>query len=150
VTAVDQLASAVDSITGLLAALPIKALQYDFMRHATVAVVLLAPLCAVIGIQVVNFRMAFFADAVSHSAFTGMGLGMVAALFLTSTANLSERSLVYGEAMMIAFGLFIALVITYQRRRSGLSSDTIIGVFSSAAVALGLVLFSVKRLAAGQ
>ena len=150
-TAVDQLASAVDSITGLLAALPIKALQYDFMRHATVAVVLLAPLCAVIGIQVVNFRMAFFADAVSHSAFTGMGLGMVAALFLTSSAtNLSERSLVYGEAMMIAFGLFIALVITYQRRRSGLSSDTIIGVFSSAAVALGLVLFSVKRLAAGQ
>lgn len=147
-TAVESLASGVDALCGLLGKLPIDALQYPFMQRATVAVLLLAPLCAVIGIQVVNFRLAFFADAVSHSAFTGMGLGMVGALLLGS-AGLAERSLKYGQAMMIAFGLFVALSITYQRRRSGLSSDTIIGVFSSAAVALGLVLFSVKRLSAG-
>jgi zinc transport system permease protein len=149
VTAVDQLAAAVDSLAGLLGKLPIDALQYGFMQRATVAVLLLAPLCAVIGIQVVNFRLAFFADAVSHSAFTGMGLGMVGALLLGS-AGLAERSLQYGQAMMIGFGLFVALAITYQRRRSGLSSDTIIGVFSSSAVALGLVLFSVRQLSAGQ
>jgi zinc transport system permease protein len=149
VTAVDSLASGVDALCGLLGKLPIEALHYPFMQRATVAVLLLAPLCAVIGIQVVNFRLAFFADAVSHSAFTGMGLGMVGALLL-GTAGLADRSLQYGQAMMFSFGLFVALAITYQRRRSGLSSDTIIGVFSSSAVALGLVLFSVRRLAAGQ
>ena len=138
--------AAVDALCGLIGKLPFDALKYGFMQRATLAVLLLAPLCAVIGIQVVNFRLAFFADAVSHSAFTGMGIGMVGALLLPSAVNLAERSLAYGQAMMIAFGLFVSLVITYQRRRSGLSSDTIIGVFSSSAVALGLVLFSIKRL----
>jgi zinc transport system permease protein len=145
--------AAVDALGRMLGKLPFDALQYEFMQRATMAILLLAPLCAVIGIQVVNFRLAFFADAVSHSAFTGMGLGMVAALAFPSmaalimpSAELSERTLAFGQSMMIAFGLFVALVVTYQRRRSGLSSDTIIGVFSSSAVALGLVLFSVKGL----
>lgn len=149
-TAVHELASRVDWLCALLGRLPINALHYSFMQRATVAILLLAPLCAVIGIQVVNFRLAFFADAVNHSAFTGMGLGMVAALVLPSVVDVADKALVYGQGMMIGFGLFVSLVITYQRRRSGLSSDTIIGVFSSAAVALGLVLFSIKRMPASE
>jgi zinc transport system permease protein len=147
----------VDALCKLLGKIPIDGLQYEFMQHALLAILLLAPLCAVIGIQVVNFRLAFFADAVSHSAFTGMGLGMVGAILLPSFAEWAypaekpaDRALAFGQAMMIAFGLFVSLVVTWQRRRSGLSSDTIIGVFSSSAVALGLVLFSFRRITGGE
>ena len=50
-------------------------LQYDFMRHAFLAAVLIAPLFALLGTMAVNNKMAFFSDALGHSAFTGIGLG---------------------------------------------------------------------------
>ena len=48
-------------------------LQYDFMRHAFLAAVLIAPLFALLGTMAVNNKMAFFSDALGHSAFTGLG-----------------------------------------------------------------------------
>ena len=48
-------------------------LQYDFMRHAFLAAVLIAPLFALLGTMAVNNKMAFFSDALGHSAFTGIG-----------------------------------------------------------------------------
>ena len=52
-------------------------LQYDFMRHAFLAAVLIAPLFALLGTMAVNNKMAFFSDALGHSAFTGIGLGVL-------------------------------------------------------------------------
>ena len=45
--------------------------------HALVALILLAPMAATMGVQVVSFRMAFFSDAISHSAFAGVALGLI-------------------------------------------------------------------------
>lgn len=105
-----------------------------FLHRALVGLLLIAPLCSTIGIQVVNFRMAFFAEAVGHSAFTGIALG-----FLLASA--------VGDAVdpfwvMVVFGVLAALAITLYRRRSGLSNDTVIGVFSAAVIALGLCVIS--------
>ncbi|MBE3097358.1 MAG: metal ABC transporter permease, partial [Planctomycetes bacterium] len=58
--------------------IPIEAMQARFMQQALVGLVLLAPMCAVMGVHVVNFRMAFFSDAISHSAFAGVALGLLA------------------------------------------------------------------------
>ena len=57
--------------------LPFECLQARFMQQALAGLLLLAPMAAVMGIIVVNFRMAFFADAISHSAFAGIALGLI-------------------------------------------------------------------------
>jgi zinc transport system permease protein len=111
--------------------LPCDCLQARFMQQALVGLLLLAPMTAVTGILVINFRMAFFSDAISHSAFAGVALGLILALNPDWT--------------MPIFGLFVGLGIVSLQRRSSLSSDTVIGVFFSAMVAFGLAIVSRNR-----
>ena len=91
-------------------------LQYDFMRHAFLAAVLIAPLFALLGTMAVNNKMAFFSDALGHSAFTGIGLGVL--------LGMQEPLLA-----MLAFGIFLGLVITKVKSANMVSSDTVISVF---------------------
>ncbi len=102
-----------------------------FMKRALLAVVLVTPVCAAMGVMVVNFRMAFFSDAISHSAFTGVALGI---LFGVDPAY-----------TLIGFGILVGIGIIAFRRRSTLSVDTVIGVFFSFAVALGIVIISARK-----
>lgn len=108
--------------------LPLESMQMRFMQQALVGLVLLAPMVALMGVQVVNFRMAFFADAISHSAFTGVALGLILA--------------VSPHWSMPLFGLLVGLAIVAGQRRSALSTDTVIGVFFSGVVAFGLAVVS--------
>ncbi len=101
-------------------------IEHDFMRKALIGLALLAPMCAMLGVQVVNFRMAYFADAVSHSALAGVALGMLLGVPPVSA--------------MLAFGVLIAWLVQKLKKGSALSSDTVIGVISAGAIALGLVL----------
>jgi len=114
--------------------LPFACLQAPFMRQALLGLVLLAPMAAAMGVQVVNFRMAFFADAISHSAFAGVAMGLIFA--------------VNPHWTMLAFGLVVGVGIMAVQRGSSLSSDTVIGVFFSAVVAFGLAVVSRDRNAA--
>ena len=61
----------------LLGLLPLDCLQPRFMQQALLALLLLTPMAAVLGVQVINFRMAFFSDAIGHSAFAGVALGLM-------------------------------------------------------------------------
>lgn len=108
--------------------LPFESMQMRFMQQALVGLVLLAPMVAAMGVQVVNFRMAFFADAISHSAFAGVALGMILAISPHWT--------------MPIFGLLVGLAIIASQRRSALATDTVIGVFFSGVVAFGLAVVS--------
>ena len=121
--------SALYALVGQL--LPFDCLQARFMQQAFIGLLLLAPMAAVMGIMVVNFRMAFFADAISHSAFAGVALGLLFA--------------VDPSWSMPAFGLLVGLGIMVMQRSSGLSNDTVIGVFFSAMVAFGLAIVSRDR-----
>ncbi len=103
--------------------------QYDFMRTALWAVLMLAPLFAMLGTLVVNNGMAFFSDALGHSALTGVAIGVV--------LGLGENRLV-----SMAFAVVFALAMNAIRHSRIASTDTVIGVFSSLGVALGLVLLS--------
>ncbi len=106
-------------------------LEPEFMRRAFLAIMIISPLCAIMGVQMVNFRMAFFSDAISHSAFTGVALGI---LF-----NFNPYW------AMIIFCLFVGIGITKVKRVSEISIDTIIGIFFSASVALGIAIISAKK-----
>ncbi len=103
--------------------------QYEFMRTALIAVLLMVPLFALLGTLVVNNRLSFFSDALGHSALTGVAIGVV--------VGVSDYRWV-----MVLFGVVFALLMNRIRRSRMSSTDAIIGVFSSVGVALGLVLLS--------
>lgn len=118
-----------EMIYGFLECLPFSMFQYDFMKNAFLAAILIAPLFALLGTMAVNNKMAFFSDALGHSAFTGIGLGVL--------LGMDDPLLA-----MLAFGIFLGLVITKVKSANMVSSDTVISVFSSAALALGIVILS--------
>jgi zinc transport system permease protein len=111
---------------------PFEWAQYAFVWRAMAAMLIIAPLCAALGVHVVNFRMAFFSDAISHSTFAGVALGVLWGINPLAT--------------LIGFGILSGLSITLVRDRSDLSPDTVISVILSATVAIGItVLYAQKE-----
>ena len=109
--------------------LPFGWADYKFMVNAFIAVLLIAPLMGVLGTMAVNNKMAFFSDALGHSAFTGIALGVLLGI--------------HNEVIsLVSFGVFMALVITRVKNKGNTSSDTVISVFSSASIAVGLLILS--------
>ena len=104
-------------------------LQYEFMRNALYAILIITPLFGVIGTVIVNNKMAFFSDALGHSALTGIAVG---ALLGVTNPTIS----------MIIFGIVFALLLNKIKDLKITSRDTIISVFSSTALAFGLVILS--------
>ena len=98
-----------------------------FMKNALLAVLVISPLFGLLSTMVVTNRMSFFSDALGHSAFTGIAIGTLCGLADPMWA-----------AVLLAAAF--ALLFTYVQRRSNMASDTVIGVFSSTAVALGIFL----------
>ncbi len=109
--------------------LPFDFLSFQFMKNALLAILLLTPLLGLMGTMAVNQRMAFFSDALGHSALTGIGLGIVLGLHSDLVA-------------MLVFGVIWALLISRIKQTGTTSVDTIISVFSSTSIALGLVILS--------
>lgn len=107
--------------------LPIEMLQWDFMKNALLAILLMAPLFGLLSTMIVTGRMSFFSDALGHSAFTGIAIGAI-----------------FGMAapiwVAVIFSIIFALLFSYVRSRSNHAADTLIGVFSSTAVALGIFI----------
>ena len=118
-----------DMIYAALGALPFDWLQHGFMKNAFLAVLLVTPLFGLLSTMVVSNRMAFFSDSLGHGAFTGLAVGVLLG-WLSPLLSL------------VAFSVVFALLITYIKNRSSASTDTIIGVFSSTGIALGLMLMS--------
>ena len=99
-----------------------------FMKNALLAVLVISPLFGLLSTMVVENRMSFFSDALGHSAFTGMAIGTLAV------------SAIDPLWCAVLFAAAFALLFTWVRRRTSLASDTVIGVFSSTAVALGIFI----------
>lgn len=109
--------------------LPFDWLQYDFMKNALLAVILVTPIFGILGTMIVNNRMAFFSDALGHSALTGIAIGVI----------LGIQSPIWA---LLGFSVVFAVAIMIVKNANMASTDTIIGVFSSTAVALGIVILS--------
>lgn len=98
-----------------------------FMKNALLAILVISPLFGLLSTMVVQRRMSFFSDALGHSAFTGIAIGALCGLAAPTWCAV---------ALAVVFALLFSLV----QYRSNLASDTVIGVFSSTAVALGIFL----------
>jgi zinc transport system permease protein len=111
---------------------------YDHNVRSLLAVVLVSLVCGAVGALVVGNRMAFFSDALAHCAFAGVGLGFLIAL----TAGVHDQT-EFNEwitPVMVVFGILVGLGIAWVREQSGLSSDTVIGVFFAGAIGFGAIL----------
>lgn len=109
--------------------LPFSWVEFSFMKNAFLAVLLIAPLFGLIGTMIVNNKMSFFSDAMGHCALTGIAIGVM--LGINNYA-----------VSMIAFAIIFALGISTIIESKVSSADTIIGVFSSAGMAIGIVILS--------
>ena len=105
--------------------LPFEMLHWDFMKNAMLALLLMAPLFGLMSTMIVTGRMSFFSDALGHSAFTGIAIGALCGITMPTLAA-------------VIFSVAFALLFSYVRSRSNQAADTLIGVFSSTAVALGI------------
>ena len=110
-------------------AIPLELFHWRFMQNAFLAVLVIAPLFGLMSTMVVSGKMSFFSDALGHSAFTGMAIGV---LFGIGNTNIS----------MMLFAVVFALLLNYIRHKNIVSSDTVISVFSSLSVAVGLAILS--------
>lgn len=104
-------------------------LEYDFMKQALIAVLIITPLFGILGTMIVNNKMAFFSDALGHSALTGMAIGVLCGI---KDTNIS----------MIIFAIIFALLLNKISSSIKGATDTIISVFSSCSMAIGLAILS--------
>ena len=107
--------------------IPLELLRWEFMRNALLAILLMAPLFGILSTMIVTGRMSFFSDALGHSAFTGIAIGCICGI----AAPLW---------VAVIFSVVFALLFSFVRSRSNQAADTLIGVFSSTAVALGIFI----------
>ena len=107
--------------------LPFEMLHWDFMKNALLAVLLMAPLFGLVSTMIVTGRMSFFSDALGHSAFTGIAIGAICGAASPTW-------------VAVLFSIGFALLFSWVRSRSNQAADTLIGVFSSTAVALGIFI----------
>ena len=98
-----------------------------FMKNALLAVLIMGPLFGLLSTMVVTGRMSFFSDALGHSGFTGIAIGV-----LCGAASPTW----FAVALAVAF----ALLFSYVKSRTNQAAETVISVFSSTAVALGIFI----------
>ena len=110
---------------------PFSWVEFNFMKNAFIAVLLISPLFGIVSTMIVNNRMSFFSDALGHSALTGIALGVMLGI---------NNYIISMMIFAIIFAIGISTIINSEIS----SSDTIIGVFSSAGISLGIVILSSK------
>jgi len=111
------------------ALLPFSWVSFDFMKNALLAILIITPLFGLLGTMIVSNKMAFFSDALGHSALTGIAIGVILGMADTNIT-------------MIGFAVLFALVLNKLKEKQTQNTDTIISVCSSLSVALGLAILS--------
>ncbi|MGO3987820.1 metal ABC transporter permease [Pseudomonas sp. SAS7] len=106
-----------------------EALAYGFVVNALLAGMMIGPVLGGLGTLVVVKRFAFFSEAVGHAALTGVAIGILLGEPYTGP---------YGS--LFGYCLLFGILLNFLRNRTGLSPDTLIGVFLSVSLALGASL----------
>ena len=109
--------------------LPFSWVEYNFMKNALLAIIIITPLFGILGTMVINNRMAFFSDSLGHSALTGIAVGTIFGISNTAIS-------------MVLYAVIFAIFLNHIKRRKTLSTDTVISVFSSFSMAIGLMILS--------
>ncbi len=104
----------------------LEALQYEFMRNALAAGLLVSVICGIMGTLVVVNRIVFLSGGIAHAAYGGIGLSFFLGWpYLVGTLGFS-----FTAAMVMA-----AVSLKAKHR-----ADTIIGVIWALGMACGIIL----------
>ena len=111
------------------------------------AVILLALTCGAVGSTVVGNRMAFFSDAMAHTAFAGVALALLSMVLFADVRSTREADAYLGLVLpvMVAVGTVSGSLMVFVRERTGLTNDTVIGVFFALAIGLGAMVLPKVR-----
>jgi len=105
-------------------------LTFSFMHRALISGVAIAILCSVVGLFLVLRRYSLFGDAIAHSSFGGIALGLLAGVYPLWTAY--------------AVSIASALIITKIKDKYNISGDASIAVLLSSGIAVGLVIIGLS------
>ncbi len=104
----------------------IEALQFDFMRNALMAGILVSVICGIVGTLVVVNRIVFLAGGIAHTAYGGIGLSFYFGWpYLPGT---------------IGFSLFASMLMAGISHKAKHRADTVIGVIWAVGMAFGIIL----------
>jgi ABC-type Mn2+/Zn2+ transport system permease subunit len=108
--------------------------HYEFLRNTLLSALILGPACALLGVFVTLRGMAFFSDALAHSALTGVALGFLLEDWL--------KWPVPTTLVVLVFCFVLASVMAYFFEKTQLRPDTIIAFSFTGSVALGVIVIS--------
>lgn len=103
-------------------------LTFPFMQRAVIAGVFLGLLLASLGVFVALRNMAFFGEGIAHASLAGIALALLAG--------------VSPLPMAMAWAVILALLIYFLENKTRLSIDTMIGIFFTSSMALGVILMN--------
>jgi len=105
--------------------------RIPYMQRALLEVLLLGALAGVVGVFVILRRLAFVADALTHTVFPGVVI-----------ASLLGRSLLLGA---LAFGVLTAVLLTWLGSERRVGVDAALAILLTSFFAFGVVLVSRTR-----
>jgi len=107
----------------------IKALfEYQFLQNALIAGILASIVCGIIGVIIVEKKLVMMSGGIAHTSYGGVGLGYLLGFEPIIGAFL--------------FSICAALGIGYIKRKGGVQSDVVIGLFWSLGMSLGILFIS--------
>lgn len=106
-------------------------LQYGFMQRALLAGVIVGISCSVLSNFVILRKMSFYGDAVAHASLAGVGIGLLLGLdpFVS----------------MVIFSILGGIFLLFMKGRTRMNFDTLIGIYFSGAVALGILIIGLLK-----
>ena len=141
----DWLKTAIEALAAALSSPGAKV--YPLEIRAVLAVLLVSLTCGIVGSLVIGNRMAFFSDAMAHTAFAGVSLALLGIILATgaTTGREVEPYLWVIPLAMCAVGAVCGILIAFVREKTNLANDTVIGVFFAAALGLAALLLRPLR-----
>jgi len=120
---------------------------YPLEVRAVLAVLLVSLTCGIVGSLVIGHRMAFFSDAMAHTAFAGVSLALLGIILATGATSGKEVEPYFWiiPLTMCAVGAISGILIAFVREKTNLANDTVIGVFFAFALGLAALLLRPLR-----
>ena len=105
-------------------------LAFGFMQNAIISGIAISLICSTVGLFLVLRKFSLFGDALAHSAFGGVALGLFLGFYPLWAA--------YAVSIISALGL------TKIRQKYDISGDAIVAILLSSGIAVGIVLISLS------
>lgn len=106
-------------------------IQYDFLFYALLGTIFLSLTCGLISPLIIARKNAFMGAAISHSTLLGLAISL-------SFFEAAQALPVFISTLLIT--IFLTLFLAYSTFRQKLPNDSMIGIFYTSTMALGIII----------